>query len=120
MAVFAAATLPEVELVLDARESGMNWRACANSAGLPHKPSIYRRWFQRFNRIMSAVLPSVACLEMKPEEVWISQLRKALNVTNASVLITLRMRLFNDNGAVFGPLSIFAHGRVRSRDIRSP
>ena len=123
MAVFVAATLPEVEQVIEARESGATWRACAQRAGLPHNPSIYRRWYQSFSHVMSRVLPSIACLNLAIHDDWVAQLRNALNVVETGescVFIALRWRLFNDNGAIFGPLRIFTHGRVRARDIRSP
>ena len=120
MAVRIAATLDQIENVIESRESGATWRVCADRAGLSHRPSTYRRWFRCFDAVMTAVLPSVECLILSNEGGWVEQLRLVLDVTGAGVLMKLRWRLFDHDGAVLGPLRIFAHGRVRPSKVHSP
>lgn len=120
LAVRAAATLDEIEHVVDSRETGKSWRTCADTAGLPHSPSKYRRWLRKFNAVMAAVLPSFPGLVLNHECGWIAQLRKLLGVAGIGALVALRWRLFSDNGSVLGPLDIFMHGRVRVQSLHSP
>lgn len=110
-----AATMAEVEAVVETREAGGSWREAAVAAGLEFKPRKFLGWLRKFSATMCAMLPLVPGLMLGCGGGWVPAARVALGVEGPGVLVALRWQLYRQEGVVFGPLRLLTHDRIAGR-----
>ncbi|MDI7268203.1 MAG: hypothetical protein QME96_09440 [Myxococcota bacterium] len=115
-----AATLDEVEQVVEARENAATWREAASSAGMEDRPRKYREWLRRFEQVMAATLPLLPGLKLGEGGGFVGKLRGVLGVVGRGVLVALRRLLYRAYAVVLAPLRLLRHDRASSRPPPSP
>jgi hypothetical protein len=115
-----AATLGEVEAVVETREGGGSWPACASAAGMESGPRKLRRWFRRFAETMCAAVVLIPGLMVPSGQAWVGALRQATGVTGPGVFVAVRWQLYREHRVVFGPLCLLTHERPVGRGPPPP